>query len=217
MMANYKRIKQLAPILLKPMVIIVITVFILSTAFRKSDQTGNAILMDSTLTSAAQRTEESKKAFLKAYTVFMNPRCMNCHPDGNQPLQGDDSHIHLQNVVRGTEGKGVYAMKCKNCHQDANLEGEATIPGSPHWGMPPASRPMVFQGKTPKQLAKHFKDNQYTGFKTMDDMIKHVEEESLVLAGFNPPAGVTKIPMSHEEFVAAVKEWIEKGAAVPDK
>ena len=73
---------------------------------------------------------------------------------------------------------------------------------------------MVFEGKTPKQLAMHFKDPKFTGFQTMDKMIEHVEKEPLVLNSWTygtPP------PLSHEEFVAKVKEWIEKGAAIPDK
>lgn len=176
-----------------------------------------AIIVQKALTAEEQREQESKAAFLKAYKVFMHPRCMNCHPKGDVPLQGDDSHAHLQNVVRGKDGKGMYAMKCKNCHQDANLDAPETPPGNPHWQMPPADKPMVFQGKTPRQLALHFKDNNFTGFKDLNDMIKHVDEESLVLSGFAPPPGVSKIPMSHKEFVDAVKEWIAKGAAVPDK
>jgi len=219
-MANYKKVKQSAALTMKPLLIITLMVFIISAAFRKVDPIAPGVSGKSDSTSAgndAQRIKESKQAFLKAYTVFMNPRCMNCHPDGNQPLQGDDSHPHLQNVTRGPEGKGVFAMKCKNCHQDTNLEGYGYPPGNGHWQMPPANRPMIFQGKSPKQLALHFKNNQFTGFKTLNDMIKHVDEESLVISSFNPPAGVTRIPMSHEEFVAAVKEWIDKGAAVPDK
>ena len=91
------------------------------------------------------REKESKEAFLKAYTVFMHPRCMNCHPAGDVPLQGDDSHLHLQGVKRGPYGKGLYAMKCKNCHQDANLKGPNLPPGSPEWKLPPASKKMVFK------------------------------------------------------------------------
>jgi hypothetical protein len=37
---------------------------------------------------------ESVKAFLQVYKVLMSPRCMNCHPAGDQPLQGDDSRLH---------------------------------------------------------------------------------------------------------------------------
>ena len=36
----------------------------------------------------------------------MHPRCMNCHPSGDVPLQGDDSHLHVQNVKRGDDGQG---------------------------------------------------------------------------------------------------------------
>lgn len=163
-----------------------------------------------------QRAEESKKAFLKAYTVFMHPRCMNCHPKGDVPLQGDDSHLHAQNVQRGKDGKGLYALKCKNCHQDANLAGFNMPPGSKEWHLPPADKKMVFEGSTPRQLALHFKNNQFTGFKSLNDMIHHVEKEPLVLNSFIPIPGRAKIPMSHEEFVDAVKEWIAKGAAVPE-
>ena len=55
----------------------------------------------------------SKKAFIKAYSVLMHPRCMNCHPAGDAPLQGDDSHVHAMNVKRGPDGKGLYALKVK--------------------------------------------------------------------------------------------------------
>src|SRR6188474_885955 len=99
------------------------------------------------------REKESAEAFKEAYKVLMHPRCMNCHPSGDAPLQGDDSHIHTQNVTRGKEGKGVYAMKCSNCHQKENTPGLNMPPGDPDWHLPPANMKMVFQGKTPAQLA----------------------------------------------------------------
>src|SRR4249919_2013113 len=54
----------------------------------------------------------SQEAFLDVYKVLMSPRCMNCHPAGDIPLQGDDSHQHTMNVQRGVDGKGMYALKC---------------------------------------------------------------------------------------------------------
>jgi hypothetical protein len=66
---------------------------------------------------------ESVKAFMDVYKVLMSPRCMNCHPTGDVPLQGDDSHLHAMIPQRGKEGKGIYAMKCSNCHQPTNIEG----------------------------------------------------------------------------------------------
>jgi hypothetical protein len=161
-----------------------------------------------------KREEESKQAFIEAYKVFMHPRCMNCHPAGDVPLQGDDSHLHAQGVKRGMDGKGLFALKCKNCHQDANLKGDNLPPGHPNWHLPPANRKMVFEGKTPRQLAMGFKDPKFTGFKTMAQFLHHIEDDSLVKHSFTygtPP------PLSHEEFAAKVKEWIDKGAVVPDK
>ena len=95
----------------------------------------------------------SRAAFLEAYKVLMHPRCMNCHPAGDVPLQGDDSHLHAQNVKRGPDGKGKYALKCANCHQETNLPGENMPPGNPNWHLPPPEMPLVFQGKTPGELA----------------------------------------------------------------
>jgi hypothetical protein len=157
---------------------------------------------------------ESKEAFIAAYKVFMHPRCLNCHPSGDVPLQGDDSRLHPQGVKRGKDGKGLFALKCKNCHQDTHIEGEHMPPGHSGWHLPPANLKMVFEGKSPKQLAMHFKNPKFTGFKNLDKMLEHVEKEPLVLNSWtygNPP------PLTHDEFVAKVKEWIDKGAAIPDK
>src|SRR5450755_2803568 len=87
----------------------------------------------------------SAKAFLAAYKVLMSPRCMNCHPAGDIPLQGDDSHLHTQGVKRGMDGKGLYALKCANCHQPQNSLGIHMPPGNPNWHLPPANMKMVFQ------------------------------------------------------------------------
>lgn len=160
------------------------------------------------------REAESKAAFAEAYRVFMHPRCMNCHPNGDIPLQGDDSHLHTMGVRRGPDGKGLYALKCKNCHQDENLAGEHMPPGLATWHLPAADRPMVFQGKSPRQLAMGFKDSKFTGFASVERIIEHVEKDPLVLHSFTYG---TRPPLSHEVFVVKVKEWINKGAALPDK
>jgi hypothetical protein len=171
---------------------------------------------ESTKTATPREEAASRAAFLAAYPVFMHPRCMNCHPVGDVPLQGEDSHPHLQNVKRGPDGKGLYALKCKNCHQDKNLPGEDMPPGHPEWHLPPANTPMVFQGRSPAQLARQLKDAKQNGGKTLEEIIRHVAEDSLVLSGWNPAEGRTKPPLSHAEFTAKMREWIEKGAAIPE-
>lgn len=156
----------------------------------------------------------SVKAFMDVYRVLMSPRCMNCHPSGDVPLQGDDSHIHTMLPRRGKDGKGVYAMKCSNCHQPTSMEGLHKPPGHPDWHLPPASMKMVFQGRTPEQLAKQLVNPKTNGGKTMKQLIEHADD-GLVRIGWEMGEGRPAPPMSHAEFKKAWITWIEKGAYAP--
>ena len=158
----------------------------------------------------------SQVAFLKAYKVLMHPRCMNCHPAGDVPLQGEKSTLHTMGVKRGPEGKGVFAMKCTNCHQEKNVPGLHMPPGNSKWLLPPADMKMVFQGKTPKQLATQLKDRTKNGNKSLEELVEHVTHDDLVLAGWRPADGLKKPSVSHAEFAKNFTEWIRKGAAIPD-
>src|ERR1700682_5767653 len=89
-------------------------------------------------TTAKPDEAASRAAFLQLYRVLTSPRCQNCHPAGDAPLQGDDSHVHLQNVTRDKDGHGFYGMRCDTCHQATNLPGEHMPPGNPKWSLPSA-------------------------------------------------------------------------------
>lgn len=158
----------------------------------------------------------SKKSFLEAYKVLMSPRCMNCHPSGDAPLQGEDSHIHTQGVLRGNDGKGLYALKCANCHQPKNIPGAHMPPGNPKWQLPPASTKMVFQGKTPRQLAAQLLDKKENGGRNKAQLIDHVKNDTLVAAGWHPGQGLSLPPLTHPEFARQFKQWLDKGAYLPD-
>ncbi|WP_454803761.1 hypothetical protein [Mucilaginibacter phyllosphaerae] len=158
----------------------------------------------------------SVKAFKQVYTVLMSARCMNCHPSGDVPLQGDDSRLHTMAPKRGVDGKGVYAMKCANCHQATNTPGVHTPPGNPNWHLPPADMKMVFQGKTPRQLAQQLVDPKRNGHKDLKKLIAHADD-GLVLAGWNPGEGRTLPPMSHAAFKKAWLTWLNTGAYAPGK
>jgi len=158
----------------------------------------------------------SVKAFAAVYRVLMSPRCMNCHPAGDIPLQGDDSHLHTMFPKRGIKGKGVLAMKCANCHQPENTPGLHTPPGNPNWHLPPANMKMVFEGKTARQLAKQMVDPKQNGHKNMEQLIAHADD-GLVLSGWNMGEGRTKPPLSHAAFKKAWITWIKTGAYAPKK
>jgi len=157
---------------------------------------------------------ESVEAFMQVYKVLMNPRCMNCHPAGDQPLQDDDSHIHTMNVQRGKYGTGVYAVKCSNCHQPENVPGIHTPPGNPKWQLPPSDMKMVFQGRTPRQLALQIMDYKQNGHKNKAQLLEHARD-TLVKAGWNMGEGRTPPPLSYEAFLTAWDTWINKGGHAP--
>jgi mono/diheme cytochrome c family protein len=157
---------------------------------------------------------QSVKAFMKVYKVLMSPRCMNCHPAGDAPLQGDDSHIHTMDVVRGPDGKGMYAARCSNCHQPANTPGLHTPPGNPKWQLPPSDMKMVFQGRTARQLALQIMNYNLNGHKNKEQLIVHVSD-TLVKAAWNMGEGRLPPPMSYTAFVKVWDDWINKGGYAP--
>jgi hypothetical protein len=165
---------------------------------------------------AGEKNAAARAAFLETYKVFMHPRCMNCHPRGDVPLQGDDNRLHIPGVKRGPAGKGVYALKCANCHQHTNLPGEHMPPGNPNWHLPPPEMRMVFEGKTPAELARQLKDPKQNGGKTLEQILHHVTHDQLVLWGWHPGDGRTTPPLSHAEFTRKFREWVEQGAPVPE-
>ena len=156
------------------------------------------------------------RAFLEASQVFFHPRCVNCHPAGDAPLQGDNMRPHSMQVKRGPAGMGKSAMQCSNCHQAANLRGVHMPPGAPDWQMPPEDLPMIFEKLTPRQLCLQLKDPAKNGNRSPKEVVDHNREAALVLWGWNPGEGRTPIPMPHETFVKYMTEWAENGAACPE-
>ncbi|MFY9802354.1 MAG: hypothetical protein WA211_19255 [Candidatus Acidiferrales bacterium] len=164
---------------------------------------------------AATNDAAAQAAFLRSWTVFNSPRCRNCHPAGDAPLQGDDSHVHIQDVKRGPDGHGVYSMKCNTCHQLANTPGDNMPPGNPKWGLPPPNMKMVIVGETPGQFCRQLKDPAQNGGRTLAQIITHVSSDDLVGWAWNPGDGRALPPMTRPEFANAVREWVKNGAACP--
>lgn len=198
------------------MVIILATLGVVTSATIERDDFVNDHSNTATAPVPNADSVESVQAFLKVYEVLMSPRCMNCHPSGDIPLQGDDSHLHAMSPIRGRTGKGVYAMKCSNCHQPENTPGLHAPPGNPEWHLPPANMKMVFQGKSAHELAKQLLDPKQNGKKDKKALLEHASD-GLVKAGWNPGEGRSLPPMAYEDFKKAWITWIAKGAYVPEK
>ena len=174
-----------------------------------------AALAGDAQTSAQPDASASRAAFLQLYRVLTSPRCQNCHAAGDAPLQGDDSHVHIQNVKRGADGHGVTAMRCDTCHQTVNLPGEHLPPGNPKWALPPPQHKMVFVGRSPAELCQQIKDPKQNGDRSLDQLLDHVANDDLVGWGWNPGDGRTLPPLSRPETAAQMKIWIAGGAACP--
>lgn len=158
----------------------------------------------------------SVAAFKQVYKVLMSPRCVNCHPIGDIPLQGDNSVVHSMQPKRGKDGKGLYAMKCANCHQESNSPGLHTPPGNPDWHLPPADMKMVFEAKSAHELAKQLVNPELNGHKDLQKLIEHADD-GLVKAGWNPGKGRTVPPLTHAQFKKAWITWLQTGAYAPAK
>jgi hypothetical protein len=167
-------------------------------------------------TAAKPDAAASRAAFLQVYRVLISPRCQNCHPAGDAPLQGDDSHVHLQNVKRGPDGHGVTAMRCDTCHQTANLSGAHMPPGNPKWALTPPAHKMVFVGRSPAELCKQIKDPKQNGERSLEKLLDHVAKDDLVGWGWSPGDGRTLPPLSRADTLTQMKIWIAGGAACPE-
>src|ERR1700687_1315282 len=136
-----------------------------------------------TFASITNQSERSRALFIEAGRVLQHPRCLNCHPVGERPTQGNDGHPHSPLVVRGADDKGAIAMRCATCHQAANYE-EAGVPGHPLWHVAPKS--MAWQTKSLSQICAQIKDPKRNGGKTLSAMQEHMAHDSLVGWGWMP-------------------------------
>lgn len=163
-------------------------------------------------TSIANPRARSESLFVEMGKVLQHPRCVNCHPAGDRPLQTDSMRLHEPLVVRGAAGLGAPGMTCATCHHAANYD-PARVPGHPQWHLAPIE--MAWQGKTLRQICEQIKDRRRNGGKTLTQLVHHLGEDSLVGWGWTPGAGRTPAPGTQKEFGALAKAWASAGAHCP--
>jgi mono/diheme cytochrome c family protein len=170
---------------------------------------------------AAQRAE-GLAAWEQVYGVLTHPRCINCHTATNYPQQGDERRRHFANVVRGPEGHGVPALNCVSCHQKSNAESTG-VPGGPDWHLAPLSMKWQDENDQPLPSAavcRQLIDRERNGNLSPQGILKHNDEAELVRWAWAPgrrPDGTARTtpPLTHEEFVAATRRWVEAGTPCP--
>ena len=163
-----------------------------------------ASIADTDTRSAAMFTELGK--------VLTHPRCVNCHPAGDRPRQGELGRLHQPPVARGVDGHGLPAMRCPICHQQANFD-PGRMPGHPEWHLAP--REMAWEGKTVAEICAQIKDPARNGGRKPEDLIRHIGEDTLVGWAWTPGAGRSPAPGTQKQAGALVEAWVKSGAACP--
>ena len=156
--------------------------------------------------------DRSVALFQEAGKVITHARCVNCHPASDRPLQGEDKHPHQPLVVRGTDGFGATGMRCATCHGPTNVD-HAHLPGHPLWHLAPIE--MAWEGKKLGEICEQIKDGKRNGGKSLDQIVEHMAEDSLVGWGWQPDPGRSPAPGTQKEFGALIKAWAETGAVCP--
>jgi hypothetical protein len=161
---------------------------------------------------------EGLAAFATVRGVLQSPRCQNCHPSGDAPLQGEDGHLHAMNVQRGPEGRGRPGEECTTCHGPANPSsnyGQHIPPGVDEgWRMPKPEQKLVFVGVTPGELCRRLIDPAQNGGKDMAALRAHLDTP-LVTWGWEPGFGRAPVATPRAQFVSAWETWAAAGAPCP--
>jgi hypothetical protein len=161
--------------------------------------------------------ERSKPAFVAMARVITSPRCLNCHPNGDSPTQGDAMAVHEPPVTRGNSGMGAPAMRCSTCHGESNVtltEHAGSVPGAPSWQLAPAS--MAWQGKSVREICEQLKDQSRNGGLSLEDIYERNASDPVTAWGWNPGAGRAPAPGSQADFAKQTRAWIDDGAQCPD-
>ncbi len=150
--------------------------------------------------------------FTEAGKVIQHPRCLNCHPKGDRPTQGEDLHAHTPPVIRGADGHGAIGMQCGTCHQPVNVESSG-VPGNVGWHLAPAE--MAWQGRSLGQICEQIKDKKRNGGKSLEQIGEHMAKDGLVGWAWMPGGTREPAPGTQDQFGALIGAWIDSGAHCP--
>jgi hypothetical protein len=161
----------------------------------------------------------SRALFTEAGKVITHPRCMNCHPATDRPLQGNDRHPHVPPTWRGAAGAGVPGTPCASCHTEHNFTLVGTgatyrsVPGHPRWQLAPIE--MAWEGKSLHDICEQIKDPARNGGRDLALLYEHMAHDDLVAWGWNPGEGREPAPGTQERLGELIKAWVDTGAHCP--
>jgi hypothetical protein len=162
------------------------------------------------------RGQRARAIFVELGKVLTHPHCMNCHPAGDQPLQGAEHKPHYPPAHRA--GTSVSGEACSTCHTDRSFTVPApttfqSIPGHPRWDLAPLS--MAWEGKSIGEICHQIKDQNLNGGRDLALLQEHIAKDDLVAWGWNPGMGREPAPGSQELAGQLTQAWIDNGAECP--
>jgi len=172
----------------------------------------NQLASPESFSKIADPNKRSAAYFMELSKVLTSPRCLNCHPSGDRPRQGDSKRLHQPPVYRGKDGLGLEPMRCNTCHQNANFE-PGRIPGNPRWQLAPIE--MAWEGKTASQICVQIKDPARNGNRSLNDLVEHIGKDTLVGWAWDPGYGRTAAPGTQNQAGELVDAWVTSGAVCP--
>jgi hypothetical protein len=164
----------------------------------------------STFSSIGDSAARSRALFGEAAKVFTHPRCLNCHPASDRPLQGNDHHPHEPRTARD--------QTCMTCHTNQNFKlseraSYQSIPGHPRWSVAPIE--MAWEGKSIGEMCRQMKDPDRNGGRTLALLHEHVAHDDLLAWGWHPGEGREPAPGTQELLGQLIQAWIDSGAECP--
>jgi hypothetical protein len=183
------------------------------TADAVADGRSDGLAAPESFATIADTATRSAALFTELGKVLTHPRCVNCHPAGDRPHQGEQGRLHQPPVERGADGHGLAAMRCSICHQAANFD-PGRMPGHPEWHLAP--REMAWEGKTLGEICAQIKDPARNGGRKVEDLIDHIGTDTLVGWAWAPGFGRRSAPGTQKQAGALVEAWVKTGAACPN-
>jgi hypothetical protein len=185
----------------------------LLAGYALSEDASRGLAVPESFASISDTAARSAAIFTELGKVLTHPRCVNCHPAGDHPRQGEDGRPHQPPVERGADGHGLPAMRCSSCHQKANFD-PGRVPGHPEWHLAP--REMAWESKTLGEICAQIKDPNRNGNRTVEELIHHIGEDTLVGWAWAPGYGRQPAPGTQAQAGALVEAWVKTGAACPN-
>ena len=182
------------------------------TSYAASQTSANTLTSPESFAAISDTETRSAAMFTELGKVLTHPRCVNCHPAGDHPHQGEQGRLHQPPVQRGIDGHGSAAMRCSICHQNANFD-PGRVPGHPEWHLAP--REMAWENKTVGEICIQIKDPARNGGRKVEDLIHHIGEDTLVGWAWAPGYGRAPAPGTQKDAGALVEAWVRTGAICP--